>query len=90
MQYVDEIDIKMSHRDIFEITAEDYPMTLKVPVHRETLEAALTDSVENGDLSDWMIDLVQEMLKNRYKLGDLPITAAEFEKTNAILEELRI
>ena len=88
MQYVDEFSINLKDTDIFEIEMEDYPMHLKVPVHRETLEAALTESVENGDLSDWLIDKVQEMIKNRWSLGE--ISDMERDRAMTVLEVLRI
>ena len=90
MQYVDQMILSLREKDIFQIEFEDHPMEMTIPVHRETLESELNACVNDGILSDWLIDKVQKLLKNKYQLGDLPITTSEFEKTNAILEELRI
>ena len=90
MHYVDQMTLRLRDKDIFEMKFEDYPMEMMIPVHRETLEEELTVCVYNGILSDWLIDEVKKLLNSNYQLGDLPITESEFEKTNAILEELRI
>lgn len=90
MRYVDQLTISLYDKDIFQMEFDDHPMEMTVPVSRETLEYELNACVNDGILSDWLIDKVQELLKNKYQLGDLPITESEFEKTNAILEVLRI
>ncbi len=75
--------------DIIGITVKDCSMKVETEIYYDDFVDALNDCVSDGTLRDWLIDLVQESLKNRYQLGCLPITASEFEKTNANLEELR-
>ena len=88
MRYADEFSLGMSDRDIFSITIEDYPMKISVPVHREEIEAKLTENVENGNLSEWLIDLVEKMIENRWKLGE--ISDMERDRATTVLEVLRI
>lgn len=88
MQYVDDMTLSIREKNIFQIEFEDYPMEITIPVHRETLESELNACVNDGILSDWLIDKVQELLKNKYELGE--ISDMERDRTMTVLEVLRI
>lgn len=86
---MDTVTIESKDKNVLKMILEDYPSEMTFCIYQEDFERELSERVDDGTLREWFVDKVQELLKNKYQLGDLPITTSEFEKTNAILEEMR-
>lgn len=85
---IDLIGRDLGGEDVFRIKIRDTTFTFTGCVRRDQLENELMVMVNDGTLTDWIVDTVKDAVKNRWELG--MISDDEKNITMAALEATRI
>lgn len=68
---MDTVTIESKDKNTLKMILEDYPSEMTFCIYQEDFERELSERVNDGTLREWFVDKIEEMIMNRWSLGEI-------------------